>query len=101
MEEHHMSAPFNVDLAAQISQTSNFQDLVAQGMANNNALKSIADSAMAANQGQFSAAFVAWNAEISQTAMTNNVKFQAISDALGFGIKSTGSTDADNAGIFR
>lgn len=96
-----MSAPFGVELSAQMAQTATFQDLVAQGIGNNNALKAIADSAMAANRGQFSTAFTAWNAEISTTAMNNNVKFEAIAEALGFGIKSTSSTEADNASMFR
>ena len=95
-----MSAPFNVDLAAQIAQTAEFQGLVEQGMANNTALKSIADTAQVANQGQMTAAFQVWLSEVSTTAMNSNIKFQAISDALGFGIKSTGSTDESGAAGF-
>lgn len=96
-----MSSPFAVDLAAQMTQTATFQGLVAEGIANNKTLISIADTAMVANSGQMSVAFQAWVAEVSATAMNNNVKFEAIADALGFGIKSTSSTEADNASMWR
>ena len=96
-----MSAPFTVDLAAQIAQTGTFQGLVEQGMANNNQLKAIADAAQVGNQGKMNAAFQVWLSEVSTTAMNSNIKFQAISDALGFGIKSTGSTDEAGAAGFQ
>ena len=95
-----MSAPFNVDLAAQLAQTASFQSIVEQTMANNNQLKATAEAAMAANIGQLNTAFQHRMTDIVTHATTNNAKLQAITEALGFGIKSTGSTEEANAAAF-
>ena len=95
-----MSAPFNVDLAAQLAQTASFQSIVEQAMATNKQLQATAESALAANIGQMSTAAQHRFSDIITHATTNNAKLQAITEALGFGIKSTGSTEEANAAAF-
>jgi uncharacterized protein YukE len=96
-----MSSPFNVDLGLQTGHVSTFQDLVAQTMSNNNMLKGTAESALVANQGKMSQAFQVWMEQLITHATINNQKLDAISQALGFGIKSAGGTDEGNAAPFQ
>jgi hypothetical protein len=95
-----MSSPFMMDEAQQAGHVSTFQDLVAQTMANNNHFKSTAETAMVANQGRMSQAFQVWMEELVTHATVNNQKLEAISEALGFGIKSTAGADESNAAPF-
>jgi len=92
-----MSQPFNVDLASQTAQISEFQGIVEATMANNNQLKGIAESAMTANQGNMSLAFQRWMGDIDVTATMNNQVLQSIQEALQFGVKSTSGTEEANA----
>jgi uncharacterized protein YukE len=93
--------PFNMDMAIQIAQTQGFEGLVDSAAANNQQMQFIADSALAANQGQMSASFQTWMADVHQTAMTNNTILSQIKDALHFSIGSTSATEADNASPFQ
>jgi len=95
-----MSTPFNVDLAAQLTQTHSFQSIVEAAMANNNRLAATADAAHTVNVGRMNIAFQQRMEEVKTTALSSNVKLQGICDALGFGVKSTSSTEEGNAAMF-
>jgi uncharacterized protein YukE len=90
-----------MDTAVQVAQTKGFEGLVDSASANNQQMQLIADSALTANQGQMSASFQQWMADVHQTAVTNNTILSQITEALHFGIGSTGATEADNASTFQ
>jgi hypothetical protein len=90
-----------MDEALQAGHVATFEDIVAQTMANNNFFKSTAESAMAANRGRMSTAVQTYLSELVTHSTVNNQKLEAITQALGFGVKSTGSTDESNAAPFQ
>lgn len=96
-----MSSPFQMDEGLQAGHVATFQDIVAQTMANNNFFKGTAESALVANQGRMSQSFQVWMEDVVTTATVNNQKLEAISEALGFGVKSTAGADEANAAPFQ
>jgi len=94
------NAPFNMDMAVQAAQTASFQGLIDSASANNKQMMVVADNALSANRGQMSAAFQTWLSDIHQTAVSNNVVYDQIREALHFGIGSTDNQEATAAGDF-
>lgn len=89
--------PMNLDQASHLAQTQGMQGLVDAAMANNNDMMATADSAMAANVGQLSAAFQGWCGEVHMTAVSVNTQLLTITEALGLTATNFGSQDEDAA----